>query len=60
MVCPVTGRIIPILDYQTLMRSALELHVDGTDHATKNVVAAMADRFRLTDEERAQLLWCQS
>jgi restriction system protein len=47
---------MPIPDYQTLMRPVLELHADGAEHATKTVVAVMADKFGLTDEERAELL----
>jgi restriction system protein len=47
---------MPIPDYQTLMRPVLELHADGAEQATKTVVAVMADKFGLTDEERAELL----
>lgn len=47
---------MPVPDYQTLMRPVLELHADGSEYAAKAVVTAMADRFRLTSEERAQLL----
>lgn len=47
---------MPIPDYQTLMRPVLELHADGAEHATKTVVAVIADRFGLTTDERAELL----
>ena len=47
---------MPIPDYQTLMRPVLELHGDGAEHATKAVVATMADQFGLTADERAELL----
>jgi restriction system protein len=50
------GDSMPVPDYQTLMRPVLELHSDGTEHAMRAVVAAMADRFGLTDDDRAQLL----
>jgi restriction system protein len=49
-------RNMPIPDYQTLMRPVLEFHADGAEHATRAVVAAMADRFGLTASERARLL----
>jgi restriction system protein len=47
---------MPVPDYQTLMRPVLELHTDGAEHAAKGVVVAMADRFELTSDQRAQLL----
>lgn len=47
---------MPVPDYQMLMRPVLELHADGAQHAAKDMVGAMADRFELTSDERAQLL----
>lgn len=47
---------VPIPDFQTLMRPVLDLHGDGGDHDSAAVVAAMADRFELSAEERAEML----
>lgn len=47
---------MPIPDFQTLMRPVLEFHGDGVDHDSAAVVAAMADRFELSTEERAEML----
>jgi restriction system protein len=44
-----------IPDYQTLMRPVLECVVAGED-SNLNVVEKLADKFRLTSEERAELL----
>jgi len=44
-----------IPDFQTLMRPVLEAASNGERHIG-DVVEAMADRFDLTDEERAELL----
>lgn len=44
-----------IPDYQTLMRPVLECVVAGED-SNVNVVEKLADKFRLTGEERAELL----
>ena len=45
-----------IPDFQTLMRPVLQLHADGGDHESAAVVAAMADHFELSAEERAMPL----
>lgn len=45
-----------IPDFQTLMRPVLELHADGADHESAAVVAAMADHFELSADERAEML----
>jgi restriction system protein len=50
------GEAVPVPNYQTLMRPVLELHADGMEHAVKAAVAAMADKFELTGDERKQLL----
>lgn len=47
---------MPIPDFQTLMRPVLELHADGGDHESAEVVAAMADHFALSADERAEML----
>lgn len=45
-----------IPDFQTVMRPVLSLLADGKVWSTKAVIAAMADQFGLSDEERAQLI----
>lgn len=45
-----------IPDYQTLMRPVLAHLADGAVHRSREVKDAMADEFRLTEEERADLL----
>lgn len=47
---------MPIPDFQTLMRPILQLHVDGGEHESAAVVAAMAEYFALSTDERAQML----
>jgi restriction system protein len=44
-----------IPDYQTLMRPVLECVADGED-SNINVVEKLAESFKLTDEERSELL----
>lgn len=45
-----------IPDFQTVMRPALALLADGETRRSRDVVAAIADQFELTDDEREQLL----
>lgn len=45
-----------IPDFQSLMLPVLEALGDGREHPTKDLVQLMADRFRLSAEERQQLL----
>lgn len=47
---------VPIPDFQTLMRPVLEMHFDGGDHESAEVIASMADRFELSADERAEML----
>jgi restriction system protein len=47
---------VSIPDFQTLMRPLLEFLSDGKQHPLKEARQALADRFRLTDEERKALL----
>ncbi len=47
---------MPVPDYQALMRPFLAAHEDGVDHPVSEVRAALADAFRLTEEERAEML----
>ncbi len=44
-----------IPDYQTLMRPVLEAASDGKIHI-KDITAALAEQFKLTEEEKAHLL----
>jgi restriction system protein len=45
-----------IPDYQTLMLPLLQLLNDGQEHLLRETVQELADKFKLTDEERSQLL----
>ena len=45
-----------IPDFETLMLPVLQACGDGREHRTPDLVAQMADLFRLTEEERAALL----
>lgn len=45
-----------IPDYQTLMLPVLRACADGRDHATPALVAAMADHFKLDEDERRQTI----
>jgi len=47
---------VPIPDFQTLMRPLLELASDGQIHSVRDVRGQLAERFKLTDEEKKQLL----
>lgn len=45
-----------IPDFQTIMQPILGLHEDGYEHASRDIVSAVADFFGLTEEERAERL----
>jgi len=47
---------MPIPDYQTLMLPILRMAGDGHEHRFRDAVEQLAKEFRLTDEERAELL----
>jgi restriction system protein len=47
---------VTIPDFQTVMRPILARLEDGQTRSTKEIIAAMADQFELTEEERARLL----
>ena len=47
---------MPIPDFQTLMRPLLELHSDKNDHLNRDLVDALAQQFKLTEEERREML----
>lgn len=50
---------MPVPDYQTLMLPVLRLLGDAADHAAGSVIEALASEFRLTPEEREQLVGSQ-
>lgn len=45
-----------IPDFQTLMLPVLRFMADGSEHSTQDAVAALADQFGLTEDERAERL----
>ena len=47
---------MPIPDYQTLMLPVLQLASDGEEHSLREAVEQLAGTFKLTDEERLDLL----
>lgn len=47
---------MPIPDFQTLMRPLLELHSDKNEHLNRDLVDALAQQFKLTEEERREML----
>ena len=47
---------MPIPDYQTLMLPVLRILGDGADHTAASVIDALATEFKLTPEEREQLV----
>ena len=47
---------MPIPDFQACMLPVLQVIADGNDWQMKHVTVAVADRFNLTEEERAQML----
>jgi restriction system protein len=47
---------VPIPDFQTLMLPLLEALSDGQERLIREVAASLADRFKLTEEERQEKL----
>lgn len=47
---------MPIPDFQSLMRPLLQYLSDGSEHSNQETVSVLADEFRLSEEERDQLL----
>lgn len=45
-----------IPDYQTLMLPALQALSDGALHSPRDVIAGLANQYKLTEEERTQML----
>lgn len=47
---------MPIPDYQAIMLPLLHFVADGKEHSLREVIESLAENFRLTDEERKELL----
>lgn len=47
---------MPIPDFQTLMRPVLAYLADGRVRRSRDITEAMSDQFRLTPEDRAEML----
>jgi restriction system protein len=47
---------MPIPDFQTLMLPFLQFASDGNEHSMGDAREALAEKFRLTDQERTTLL----
>jgi restriction system protein len=47
---------MPIPDYQAIMLPLLHFVADEKEHSLREVIESLADHFRLTDEERKELL----
>lgn len=45
-----------IPDFQSIMRPLLEAHADGLEHLNRDLVARLAERFHLGEEERREML----
>jgi restriction system protein len=52
----INKRHMPIPDFQSLMRPLLLAHDDGKEHLNRDLVAQLADRFGLTEDERREML----
>jgi restriction system protein len=47
---------MPIPDFQSIMRPLLELAADGKEHSLVEAREKLAQKFKLTEEEKAALL----
>lgn len=47
---------MPIPDYQSIMLPLLQFAGDGKEHRSRDCVAALAQHFKLTQEEVSKLL----
>lgn len=57
LMCDVDERKnMAIPDFQSLMRPLLEEHKDGREHVNRELVAVLAERFGLTEDERREML----
>jgi len=52
----VRQKTMSIPDYQSCMLPLLRYASDGTEHALKEAVAALAEEFRLTEDEKSEYL----
>ena len=48
--------IMAIPDYQTIMLPLLRFLGDGVEHAKREAVESLAEKFKLTEEQRKELL----
>ena len=48
--------MMPIPDFQSIMRPLLAAHEDGAEHINRDLVGELADQFELTEEERREML----
>lgn len=48
--------IMPIPDFQTLMRPLLQAHADGKEHLNRDLVTHLAEEFGLDEEDRREML----
>jgi restriction system protein len=48
--------VMAIPDYQTIMLPLLKFAADGKEHSTRESIEYLASQFKLTDEERKELL----
>jgi restriction system protein len=49
-------KVMPIPDYQTLMRPLLQLAADGQEHKLRDAVQTLAEQYCLTEAERSAIL----
>ena len=47
---------MPIPDYQSVMLPLLNVAADGVEHQMRELISTLADRFQLSESERAELL----
>jgi restriction system protein len=47
---------MPVPGHQTFMRPLLELLTDGQEHVVRDTYRQLADRFRLTEADRQELI----
>jgi len=47
---------MPVPGYQTFMRPLVEILSDGQEHVVRDTMAQLADRFRLSPEDRQELI----
>jgi restriction system protein len=50
------GTVMPIPDYEPAMLPLLRLAADGLEHRFRDAVEQLAVQFKLSDDERAEML----